>query len=229
MPKSSSLSALDRPPREEQVLRLDVAVDDAARVRDAERLGRPARQRDGLGDGERPALEPRREVLALEPLHREVALARRRRCRGRRSERSPGGSAPRGSRLLVEALPPRGARARSGSSARPVAPSQVTGAVDRAHPARAGFGQQLKPARYDAADHIDLLRQKDRDAFVIGGPAMDPARCRCKAEGRQQPRKAQASSHEPTTVIGQLAIESPQTRSLLVWPGERQRNRGWPR
>jgi len=34
------------------------------------------------------------------------------------------------------------------------------------------------------------------------------------------PWKAQASAQEPTTVIGQLVIESPQTRSLSVWSGE---------
>ena len=42
------------------------------------------------------------------------------------------------------------------------------------------------------------------------------------------PAVAQASSHSPTTFIGQSSSESPHTRSSLVLPGDRQRKRGWP-
>ena len=64
MPKSSSLTRSTRPPTRNEVARLDVAVDDAARVRRAERLATPAHpaQRHALA----PTVEPpvRREPLA---------------------------------------------------------------------------------------------------------------------------------------------------------------------
>ncbi len=66
------------PADEEEVLRLHVAVDDAARVRRAERLRRPLRQRDAGRDPEPLALgagEVGAEILALEPLDRQPSLA----------------------------------------------------------------------------------------------------------------------------------------------------------
>ena len=60
---------------EEDVRRLDVAVHDADRVREAEALGDAADERDGLRRGELAALQAGGEILALEPLHREVGPA----------------------------------------------------------------------------------------------------------------------------------------------------------
>src|SRR5690606_22643200 len=68
--------ALD--PGEEDVVRLEVAVDDALLVRLRERAEDRADDLDGLVDRRRPlALDPRRQQLSLQQLHREeeVALA----------------------------------------------------------------------------------------------------------------------------------------------------------
>jgi hypothetical protein len=60
---------------EEHVRRLDVAVDHALAVREDERAEDPRRDGDGLLRGDAAAGEARAEVLAFEPLHREVRLA----------------------------------------------------------------------------------------------------------------------------------------------------------
>jgi hypothetical protein len=60
---------------QEQVRRLDVPVDDPARVRRREALGRDPGDTHAVGDGERLVPQPRGERLALEPLHREGGLA----------------------------------------------------------------------------------------------------------------------------------------------------------
>ena len=57
------------------VRRLEVAVDDALLVGLFERLGDLPRDRDGLVDGNRPALQALREVFPLDELHGEDALA----------------------------------------------------------------------------------------------------------------------------------------------------------
>ena len=57
------------------VRRLEVAVDDALLVRLFERLGDLPRDRDGLVDGDRPALQALRQVFSLDELHGEDALA----------------------------------------------------------------------------------------------------------------------------------------------------------
>ena len=62
--------------RELHVRGLEVAVDDALLVRGLERLGDLARDRDRFVDGDRPALEPLCQVLALDQLHREQMSAR---------------------------------------------------------------------------------------------------------------------------------------------------------
>ena len=115
MPKSSTLSRSIVAARQEQVLGLDVAVDDAARVRVAP-APRPRRaERDRLGDrdaacdraaspGPRPRATPSR-----------CSARPSRRRRGRRSGRSPGGQPGQDRRLLLEALAPRAPRGRSGS------------------------------------------------------------------------------------------------------------------
>jgi hypothetical protein len=57
---------------EEDVRRLDVAVHHAVRVCGGERLDRARGDREALGDGERRPREPVGQILAVEPLHREV-------------------------------------------------------------------------------------------------------------------------------------------------------------
>ena len=89
---------LRRPPTgRKRLRRLDVAVDDAARVRGGERLG-DARARAPASRATVSPAAPSRvaQILALEPLHREVGVARPRCRRGRRSARCPGGRAGRG-------------------------------------------------------------------------------------------------------------------------------------
>jgi signal transduction histidine kinase len=60
---------------EEEVARLDVAVDDARLVRDAERLGRVAQHPRGLVEAQGAAGEARGEVLAVEPVHHQEGVA----------------------------------------------------------------------------------------------------------------------------------------------------------
>ena len=57
--------------RQLDVRGLEVAVDDALLVGFLERLGDLPRDRERLVDGDRPALQPRREVLALDELHHQ--------------------------------------------------------------------------------------------------------------------------------------------------------------
>ena len=61
---------------EKHVARLHVAVHDAPGVRRGEPFGDAERDRNALGGRERRAVEPLREVLAFQPLHRQKRLAR---------------------------------------------------------------------------------------------------------------------------------------------------------
>ncbi len=54
---------------EEDVVRLDVAVDDRTRVEDGERLAEPRAEPSDLLGLEGASREPRRELLAIEPAH----------------------------------------------------------------------------------------------------------------------------------------------------------------
>ena len=57
---------------QEHVLRLEVAMDDAAPVREGEAVGDGARDRGGLTPGQRRAGQPRAQRFAVEELgHRE--------------------------------------------------------------------------------------------------------------------------------------------------------------
>jgi hypothetical protein len=60
---------------QEQVARLDVAVHHPVRVRDGERPGDSPQQAERGADGEQAAAQERRQVLALEPLHRQEVHA----------------------------------------------------------------------------------------------------------------------------------------------------------
>ncbi len=79
-PEVEQLRLLEAAAGQEEVARLDVAVDDAAPVRAGQRVGDAAAEVDALADGQRPAGQAVRQVLALEPLHRQVVLAERRRA-----------------------------------------------------------------------------------------------------------------------------------------------------
>jgi hypothetical protein len=68
------LDPLDGTALEEQVGGLDVAVDQTAGVKLGERAGDLLGEGERLGDGERLARQPLRQILALEPLHDQVAL-----------------------------------------------------------------------------------------------------------------------------------------------------------
>ena len=68
------LHACDVAADEQDVARLDVPMNEAALVGVTDGHGDLLEDRDGLGGPEVPSLEPRAEVLALEPLHREVRL-----------------------------------------------------------------------------------------------------------------------------------------------------------
>ena len=86
IPKSSTL--IDElpvgAPHAEEVRRLEVAVDDAERVRLGDRLAGLEHEVDRLLDGQRAALlEPRGEVPALEVLHHHVRRAVLERARRR--------------------------------------------------------------------------------------------------------------------------------------------------
>jgi len=67
--------ALDLAAAEEQVARLEIAVDDAALVGDGERRSGVAQQGQTVGQAQRAAREALRQVFAGEPLHGEVGLA----------------------------------------------------------------------------------------------------------------------------------------------------------
>lgn len=68
--------AADLPAWEEDVRRLDVAVDHAARVRVGEPLGDAGHEREALLEAELAPREALGEVLTIEPLNREVRRAR---------------------------------------------------------------------------------------------------------------------------------------------------------
>jgi hypothetical protein len=74
-PEIEHFDAIDGAAHEEEVRRLDVAMNDPARVRGAERLGHVPRDRHRIADRERPAREALAQILAVEPLHHEVRLA----------------------------------------------------------------------------------------------------------------------------------------------------------
>ena len=89
-------------------------------------------------DRERPALEARCEALALEPLHGEVELARPRRCRARRSARSPDARARRGPAPRARTARRLLAAAAQELQRDDLAAHAVDRAVNGAHPARSG-------------------------------------------------------------------------------------------
>jgi hypothetical protein len=75
-PEVEHLDQVDAASGEHQVGRLEIAVDDSARVRGAKRFGDPGRERDGLAQGEWPPPEASLEVFAVDPLHGKESLSR---------------------------------------------------------------------------------------------------------------------------------------------------------
>jgi hypothetical protein len=138
-------------PREHDVAGLQVAVDDAARVRRAERLGDALREAERVRERERLAAEASVEVLAVDPLHREERLAVREHAVGvvlhdrRVIERGEhvglaGEARDGGRRRVVEDLHG-DARARRA----------IVGLPDDAHPAAAGEAREDEAVADDVA------------------------------------------------------------------------------
>jgi hypothetical protein len=75
-PEIDHLDLIDPAAGEEEVAGLEIAVDDPAGVGGAEGGGDAGGEGDGLAHGEGLALEAGLEVLAVEPLHGQVELAR---------------------------------------------------------------------------------------------------------------------------------------------------------
>ena len=70
------LGVFHPPVHEEDVPGLDVAMNDASRVHDAQRTAEARSHHQGLRDREPPARDEVSEILTLEPFHHEVPLAR---------------------------------------------------------------------------------------------------------------------------------------------------------
>ena len=74
-PRETEVEQLDAVRREEDVGRLEIAMDDAARVQRRQRGQHAEADRHRLRDAHRPALQPLGERLALEQLHGDEQLA----------------------------------------------------------------------------------------------------------------------------------------------------------
>jgi hypothetical protein len=109
-----------------------------------QRVGDTAAEVDALADGERPAGQAVRQVLALEPLHRQVVLAERRRAV--RDVAYDRGVAELGQhlRLLAEAVGLFGAAPVEDLERHQRAGLPVERTVDRRRSARAHLALQLE-------------------------------------------------------------------------------------
>ncbi len=143
-PEVDQLDAIERAVDEEEVARLEVAVDDARGVRSGERLGGADRERHDLGEGQPRSREPRREALALEPLHDQVRLLRLEPV-GEVTD-DPGVIEPREARrLALEALQILDAAAVEHLDRDALAGLPIERAVDHPHAAGAGEVLDLEP------------------------------------------------------------------------------------
>ena len=160
---------LDRAALEPHVRRLDVAVHDPERVRRRQSARHARRHRERVPGRERSAREPRREVLAVEPLHGEPGSSIR---------RSAVRDVPHDRRVIE-----RGDEARL-----PLEAGDVT---------RRERVQQLE--RHHCAAPLTVARAQDRphaararDALDLEAPADDAARChhaaQCSSDRRPPPR-----------------------------------------
>ncbi len=135
--------------RQEDVARLDVSVNDAERVRGAERFGDSPRQLDRLGRGHAEP-QPMRQALAVEPFHREPQLAVRDAVGdvandAGMAELSEHADLARESIEVNDRIGPQDLdRDR-------LADGLVDGAIDRAHPAGPGHAFEPEPSRDEIA------------------------------------------------------------------------------
>jgi hypothetical protein len=79
-PEVEQHHVVDAPPAQEQVRRLQIAVHHAVLVRDGEPRQRRAYEAHAVAQAERLAREPLGDVLAVEPLHRQIRHPLRRRA-----------------------------------------------------------------------------------------------------------------------------------------------------
>ena len=130
---------------EKEIMRLDVAVNDVMGMGIGQRLGGLLEQHDGVGQGWRLARQPLRQILALEPLHHQVALVAHHTVRqvahdGRVLERGQDVA------LLHEALTVAVLTGAQHLHAHLHVRNHVARSVDLAHPAGRNYLLQAKPA-----------------------------------------------------------------------------------
>jgi len=136
------------------------------RVRGAERLGDPRRERDRLVHGERPALEARLDHLTIEPLHDEGQLAGRRHAVG--DVANDAGVRQLGEQLALS-LEPRGAMASvvgDDLDGHHLARDRIARAKDLAHAAAPDPLLELEPlAELLAGHHGEISPSTTLDAL----------------------------------------------------------------
>jgi hypothetical protein len=150
-PEVEDLAALHLPAAEEQVPRLDVAVDDASRMRDGQRFGHAAAQLQALAHAQRRSRQAIAQLFALEPLHHEVGLPSRRDAM-RNVTDDPGMPEAREQLgLACEAGAVQGRVALEHLDRHRLAARFVAGAVHVSHAARAGEAFDLEAFADDLA------------------------------------------------------------------------------
>ena len=205
------------PTGEKQVLRLDVAVDDAASgartpaPRPCGARGRPSRRRWACW-----RRKPRREVLAVQPLHRDVALAAVGDAVGDVADDGRVNEARQDRRLLVEPLRLAGLAARQDLDGHRGPGGEIARAVDRAHASRAGLGEEVEAAGDDPLDHADYFGRKTvtLSRYVWPVPAFPASLQRSKSPN--SPWKAQ------------VLVAGAARRSSGSRPASRRRRAGRP-
>jgi hypothetical protein len=142
----------DRAAAQEQVRRLDVAMDNAALVQAAEDRGDPPREVDGLPDGQGAGLEPARQRLPLEPFGHQVLLAGLGGAVRHVADHARVVELCEQLRLALEAVADADSLAQDLD--RDLEPGgAVHAAVDQAHPALAGQSAHLEATAVDGAEH----------------------------------------------------------------------------
>ncbi len=149
--------ALEVAALEDEVVRLHVAVHEPQLVDGGERLGDARCERGGLGERERAAIEPLREGLAVEPLHREVEPTA-----ARRSVRDVTGDAGDRERREGEMLAREGAQRRRRGCLEELERDELAGpevarAVHARRRARGGVLLDLEPV----VDDLSCLHRAD--------------------------------------------------------------------
>ncbi len=223
MPKSTSLTLLDVAAEDEDVARLDVAVDEPALVREGERADRAAHHAEALGDGEPLPGEPRGEILAVEPLHREVALAGARDAVRHVADDAGVAQIREDGRLALEALDVDGLLPAQELEGDARAVELVDGAVDRAHPTGARLGDEDEAvcdggARVHPAIIYGFRKTVMESVMRPGRPSR-----RRGGDSRGSYRRAcwgpHTWSHDASTSTTQPSSEGPHTRGISVCPG----------